>query len=53
VDAVCTRAIIIAEGRIVADATPQELEKRHPSGKLDDVFREITQPRPTSDRMAA
>jgi ABC-2 type transport system ATP-binding protein len=44
VDAVCTRAIIIAQGRIVADATPAELEKRHPSGKLDDVFREITRP---------
>jgi ABC-2 type transport system ATP-binding protein len=46
VDAVCTRAIIIAHGRIVADATPAELEKRHPSGKLDDVFRALTQPAP-------
>jgi len=45
VDAVCTRAIIIANGRIVADATPAELERRHPSGKLDDVFRDITQPK--------
>ena len=42
VDAVCTRAIIIAAGRIVADATPAELEKLHPSGKLDDVFRALT-----------
>lgn len=42
VDAVCSRAIIIAAGRIVADATPGELETRHPSGKLDDVFRELT-----------
>ncbi len=42
VDAVCTRAIVIARGRIVADATPAELEKRHPSGKLDDVFRLLT-----------
>lgn len=50
VDAVCTRAIIIAAGRVVADATPSELEKRHPSGKLDDVFREIT--RPASDTPA-
>jgi ABC-2 type transport system ATP-binding protein len=45
VDAVCTRAVIIAGGRVVADATPAELEKMHPSGKLDDVFREITQPK--------
>jgi ABC-2 type transport system ATP-binding protein len=45
VDAVCTRAMIIARGRVVADAAPGVLEKRAPSGKLDDVFREITQPK--------
>ena len=44
VDAVCTRAIVIANGRIVADATPAELGKIHPSGKLDDVFRLLTMP---------
>ena len=42
VDAVCTRAMIIAHGRVVADATPAELQQRHPSGKLDEVFRELT-----------
>ncbi len=42
VDAVCSRAIIIAHGRVVADATPAELEQRHPSGRLEDVFRAIT-----------
>jgi ABC-2 type transport system ATP-binding protein len=42
VDAVCTRAMIIAAGRVVADATPAELERQHPSGKLDDVFRQLT-----------
>jgi ABC-2 type transport system ATP-binding protein len=42
VDAVCTRAIIIAAGKVVADATPSELQGRHPSGKLDDVFRQLT-----------
>jgi ABC-2 type transport system ATP-binding protein len=42
VDAVCSRAIIIAGGRIVADETPQALETRHPSGKLEDVFRMLT-----------
>ena len=45
VDAVCTRAIVIANGRIVADATPKELEQRAPSGQLDDVFRELTLPK--------
>ena len=42
VDAVCSRAMIIANGRVVADATPAELQTRHPSGKLDDVFRQLT-----------
>jgi ABC-2 type transport system ATP-binding protein len=42
VDAVCNRAIIIAGGRLLADATPKELAARSPSGRLDDVFREIT-----------
>ena len=42
VDAVCTRAIVIAQGRVVADGTPAELEKLNPSGKLDDVFRDLT-----------
>ena len=42
VDAVCSRAIIIAGGRIIADETPAELQGRHPSGKLDDVFRQLT-----------
>jgi ABC-2 type transport system ATP-binding protein len=42
VDAVCTRAIIIAAGRIVADEPPSALSERHPSGKLDDVFRQLT-----------
>src|SRR4051812_4978330 len=42
VDAVCTRAIIIAGGRIVADETPRALEEKHPSGKLEEVFRTLT-----------
>jgi ABC-2 type transport system ATP-binding protein len=44
VDAVCTRAIVIAAGRVVADATPAALQARHPSGRLDDVFRDLTMP---------
>lgn len=42
VDAVCTRAIIIAGGRLLADDTPAGLAARSPSGRLDDVFRTIT-----------
>jgi len=39
---VCNRAIIIAAGRILADETPKALAKRAPSGRLEDVFRQIT-----------
>lgn len=39
VEAVCTRAIIIARGKLLFDGTPQELLSR---GPLDEVFRSIT-----------
>ncbi len=42
VDAVCTRAIIIANGLIVADDTPKALRERAESGRLDEVFRTLT-----------
>ena len=45
VEAVCTRAIIIAHGRILFDGTPAQLAER---GALDEVFRRIT----TGDRVA-
>jgi ABC-2 type transport system ATP-binding protein len=41
VDAVCTRAIIIARGKLVADDTPAGLKSRAPSGRLEDVFRSV------------
>jgi len=40
VAAVCTRAIVIARGRVVADATPTALAGRGPD--LDTVFRDLT-----------
>jgi ABC-2 type transport system ATP-binding protein len=42
VDAICTRAVIIDRGQIVIDATPAELAAKAPSGRLDDVFRQLT-----------
>ena len=42
VDAVCTRAIIIASGKLLFDGTPEELQARSETGRLDDVFRDIT-----------
>jgi len=42
VEAVCSRAIIIANGKIVANSTPDELKSRSRNGRLDEVFRELT-----------
>lgn len=42
VQAVCTRAMIIARGKMLVDETPAALAARSPSGKLDDVFRSLT-----------
>jgi ABC-2 type transport system ATP-binding protein len=41
VDAVCSRAVIIAKGKVLADGTPAELTRRG-NGRLDAYFREIT-----------
>ncbi len=42
VESVCTRAIVIADGEIKADGTPEELKAMEPSGRLDVVFRKLT-----------
>ena len=42
VDAVCTRAIIIAAGQILFDGTPGELQDRSESRDIEEAFRLIT-----------
>jgi ABC-2 type transport system ATP-binding protein len=42
VDALCTRVIIISQGRIVADETPAQLRARTPGARLDEIFRALT-----------
>ena len=42
VDAVCTRALVIADGQIKADGTPAQLRTMDPSGRLDVVFHNLT-----------
>jgi ABC-2 type transport system ATP-binding protein len=42
VEAICTRAIIIARGRVIVDETPATLKARSETGRLDDVFRKLT-----------
>lgn len=41
VEAVCSRTIIISEGRILADSTPNELKQKYQCS-MDEVFRRIT-----------
>jgi ABC-2 type transport system ATP-binding protein len=41
VEAVCSRMIIIARGRILADSSPGELKEQH-QAPLDEIFRKIT-----------
>jgi ABC-2 type transport system ATP-binding protein len=41
VDAICTRIIIIARGRILEDTTPDALRQRE-GGSLDEIFRKLT-----------
>jgi ABC-2 type transport system ATP-binding protein len=48
VDAICNRMIIIDQGRVVVDSTPDALREQE-GGSLDDVFRKLT----TGDRSAA
>lgn len=42
VDAVCTRAIIISDGRLLVDDSPENLLQRG-GGSLEQVFRDVTQ----------
>ena len=55
VEAVCTRAIIIARGRVLFDGKPSELESQAPAdlrtNRLDWVFRKLTGG-PTQDTSA-
>lgn len=44
VEAVCTRAIVIAQGRILADDRPVVLAARGGTGRLEDTFRQLTRP---------
>ncbi|MDD5133838.1 MAG: ATP-binding cassette domain-containing protein [Phycisphaerae bacterium] len=41
VEAICSRAVVIAKGKILADSTPGELKSKY-NCSLDEVFRKIT-----------
>jgi ABC-2 type transport system ATP-binding protein len=42
VEALCTRVIIIARGRVVVDETPAQLRSRQPGARLDEIFCSLT-----------
>jgi len=46
VEAVCSRTIIISEGRILVDSKPEDLKQKYQCS-LDEVFRKITKGRRT------
>jgi ABC-2 type transport system ATP-binding protein len=41
VEAVCSRTIIIAKGKIMVDSDPKSLKEEH-NANLEEVFRKIT-----------
>jgi ABC-2 type transport system ATP-binding protein len=41
VEAICSRALIMARGKILVDSTPEAIKKDH-EGNLDEAFRKIT-----------
>jgi ABC-2 type transport system ATP-binding protein len=41
VDAVCSRTLIIAKGKVLVDSTPKELKEKY-QASLDEIFRKIT-----------
>jgi ABC-2 type transport system ATP-binding protein len=42
VEAICTRIIIISQGRLVVDETPAAFRARQPGARLDEIFRALT-----------
>lgn len=42
VEAICTRIIVIDQGKVRVNETPDEFKARKPGSSLDEIFREIT-----------
>ena len=42
VEAICTRVIIISQGKVVVDETPAQFRARQPGARLDAIFRSLT-----------
>jgi ABC-2 type transport system ATP-binding protein len=42
VEAVCTRVIILSQGKVVVDETPERFRARQPGARLDEIFYSLT-----------
>lgn len=42
VEAICSRIILISQGRVVVDETPAAFRARKPGARLDEIFRDLT-----------
>lgn len=42
VEAICNRIIVIDQGKVRVDETPEEFKARKPGSSIDEIFREIT-----------
>ncbi len=42
VDAICNRVVVISQGKVVADETPEQFRARKPGARLDEIFRTLT-----------
>ena len=42
VEAICTRIILISQGKVVVDETPEAFRARKPGARLDEIFRSLT-----------
>lgn len=42
VEAICTRVIIISQGKVVVDESPAQFRARQPGARLDEIFRSLT-----------
>jgi ABC-2 type transport system ATP-binding protein len=42
VDAICNRVIIISQGKLVSDETPEKMHARKSGARLDEIFRQLT-----------
>jgi ABC-2 type transport system ATP-binding protein len=51
VEAICTRTIVVARGRILTDSTPKQLKEQYKCS-LEEIFRKITTTKPEKSKAA-